>query len=268
MRITLFGPLQVHDGERRLRGSDLGGAKPRSVLELLLLARGRTVTKERLADAVWGATPPRDAASTLEHYVCVLRRRLFHDQATARRVLATEPGAYRFDTSMVELDLDVFDRLTRQAEYADDGKTRLLLSHAVDLADGDLLDDAPYAPWAAEERERYRAGVARAHLWLARDCLLLRNFVGSVRHAQESLRFAPYSEEAIRTLMVADHALGHSDLARAAHLRCRQLLAEHLGVDPTSETESVGAAIDCGMPALDLVDAFLSRTLGGTLAAA
>ncbi len=268
MRITLFGPLQVHHGERRLRGSHLGGAKPRSLLELLLLARGRTVTKERLADALWSTAPPRDTASTLEHYVCVLRRRLFDDQATARRVLATETGAYRFDTSMVELDVDVFDRLTRQAEIVDADRARLMLTQAVDLVQGDLLDDAPYAAWAADERERYRAGVARAHLWLARDCMVLRNFGGSVRHAEASLRVAPYSEEAYRTLMVADHALGHSDLARSAHLRCRQTLADHLGVDPTSETEAVGAAIDCGTPALDLVDAFVNRSIGGVLAAA
>ncbi len=268
MLITLFGPLQVHDGDRRLRGGDLGGAKPRAVLELLLLARGRTVSKERLADAVWGATPPRDAASTLEHHVCVLRRRLFRDQATARRVLATEPAAYRFDATMVDLDLDAFDRLTRQAEHADQGRTRLLLGQAADLAHSDLLDDAPYAPWAQDERERYRAGAARAHLWLARDCMMLHNFAGSVRHAEESLRFAPYSEEAFRTIMVADHALGHADLARRAHLRCRQTLGQHLGVDPTTETEAVGAAIDCGMPALDLVDAFVTRSLGVVLAAA
>jgi DNA-binding SARP family transcriptional activator len=268
MRIELFGPLQVHDGTRRLRGSDLGGAKPRSLLELLLLARGRTVSKERLAEWLWSTTPPRSAASALEHYVCVLRRRLFTDQDAARQVLATESGAYRFDTSMVDLDLDVFDRLVRQSEHSDDTRSRVLLTEAVEIARRDLLDDAPYAPWAIEERELYRSRVARAHLWLARDCMTQQHFIGSLRHAEDSLQFAPYSEEAFRTIMVADHALGHADLARRAHLRCRQTLAEHLGVDPTSETEAVGAAIDGGVPALELVDAFVRRSLSTVLAAA
>ncbi len=272
MRIELFGPLRVHDGARVLRGGDLGGAKPRSVLELLLLARGRTVSKERLAESLWHAEPPRNASSTLEHYVCVLRRRLFTDAAMAREVLATEAGAYRFDTSMVDLDLDRFDRLVRESERSDDGQSRALLGEAVELARLDLLDDAPYAPWAVEERELYRSRVARAHLWLARDCMAADQFIGSLRHAEEALRYAPYSEEAFRTIMVADHALGHADLARRAHLRCRQTLAEHLGVDPTSETEAVGAAIDGGVAAAELVAAFVSRSLGrlqgGVLAAA
>ena len=66
----------------------------------------------------------------------------------------------------------------------------------------------------------------------------------------------------------AVNALGHADLARAAHRRCRQVLADHLGVDPTSETEAVAAAIDAGMPADELVRAFLDRSLHGLLAAA
>ena len=268
MHIDLFGPLQLRDGAQRLRGADFGGAKPRSVLEVLLLARGRTVSKDRLAELLWNTAPPRNAASTLEHYICVLRRRLFADQATARRVLATEAGAYRFDNTMVELDIDVFDRLVRQSELSDAARSRTLLSEAVDIARLDLLDDAPYAPWATGERELYRSRVARAHVWLARDCMAQHNFIGSLRHAEDALQFAPYSEEAFRTIMVADHAMGHADLARRAHHRCRQILADHLGVDPTSETEAIGAAIDGGIPASELLDAFVHRSLVTTLTAA
>jgi DNA-binding SARP family transcriptional activator len=268
MHIELFGPLQVHDGARRLRGGDLGGAKPRSVLEVLLLARGRTVSKERLAELLWDTAPPRNAASTLEHYICLLRRRVFADQATARRVLATECGAYRFDTTMIDLDVDRFDRLVRQSERCDSAHARTLLTEAVDIARHDLLDDAPYAPWATGERELYRSRVARAHLWLARDYMAQHNFLGSLRHAEDALQFAPYSEEAFRTIMVADHAMGYADLARRAHLRCRQILAEHLGVDPTTETEAIGAAIDGGAPATELLDAFVHRSPLRTLTAA
>ena len=268
MNISLFGPLQCQDGERTLRASDLGGAKPRGLLELLLLARGRTMSKEQLAEALWADRPPQNVSGTLEHYVCVLRRKLFADQALAREVLATEPGAYRFDTTQVSLDLDEFDRLVRQAEHAEPARRRLLLSQAVDLARHDLLDDAPYAPWAVAERDRYRSHVTRAHLSIARDCLGVGQYDCAMRHGESALQFAPYSEEAFRTLMIADHALGHADLARAAHRRCRQVLADHLGVDPTSETEAVAAAIDAGMPADELVRAFLDRALHGMLVAA
>lgn len=268
MEITLFGPLTVRTTDEVLRGSDIGGPKPRGLLELLLLARGRTVSKEYLAECLWGEQQPRNVAGTLEQYVCVLRRRLFADQTLARRVLRTEPGAYRFDTSMAELDIDRFDRLERQIEIAQPGGRHQLLAEAAEIAQWDLLDDAPYAPWALAERERYRSRVARVHLALGRHCLAVGSFHGAVRHGEEALRFAPFSEEAFRTIMVADHALGLADLARRAHLRCRDVLGNELGVDPSSETEAVAAAIDSGLPAQELVRLFLGRGVMESLAAA
>ena len=268
MEITLFGPLKVRVGETTLRASDIGGAKPRGLLELLLLARGRTVSKEQLADALWGDQQPQNVAGTLEHYVCVLRRRLFADQALARRVLRTEPGAYRFDTSMVQLDLDRFDQLMMQAELADAARRPQLLAEAVGVAHHELLDDSPYASWVQQDRDLYRSRVARAHLALSRHHLAVGNHEGAVRHGEEALRFAPYSEEAFRVIMVADHAMGMSDLARHTHLRCRQVLGDVLGVDPATETETVASAIDAGVPATELVRAFLDRGLMTLLAAA
>jgi len=49
----LFGPIEVAAGERRLGPRDLGGPKATQVLELLLVARGHNVTKDRLADQLW-----------------------------------------------------------------------------------------------------------------------------------------------------------------------------------------------------------------------
>jgi hypothetical protein len=48
----ILGPVQaVRDG----RELGLGGPKPRAVLALLLVAAGRVVPAERLAEEVWGA---------------------------------------------------------------------------------------------------------------------------------------------------------------------------------------------------------------------
>lgn len=262
MNISLFGPLQVRNGDRTLRGGDFGGAKPRGLLELLLLARGRTVSKDALADALWGEQQPRNVPATLEHYVCVLRRTLFDDLGEAKRVLVTERCAYRLDAESVTLDLDTFDRLLLEAETAaDDGRRRELLREAVMLARSELLEDTPFATWALAERDRYRHQVARAHLWLARDAVIHGNFPAGVRHGEEALRFAPYSEEAVRAIMIADHALGHDDLARRTYLRCRDTLADELGVDPTSETVAAAAAIDAGVPVAELIEAFAARRL-------
>lgn len=254
MEISIFGYVSVRDAERKLGPGDFGGRKPKQLLELLLLARGRMVSKEALGEALWPTKAPKNVAGTLDTYVCVLRQHLFADRTTARRVLQTMPHAYRLVTEDLELDVDRFDALTRRSEVADCRRTRLqLLEEALALAVGDILEDEPYASWAEPDRVLYRERIGRARLAAARDALVEGEPAGALRHAEASLRAAPFSEGAFRVIMLANYALGHEDLAHGAFARCRDVLGRDLGVDPTTETGSLAAAIDAGAPVRELV---------------
>lgn len=252
----MFGYLSVRDGDRRLGPSDFGGRKPKQLLELLLLARGRLVSKEVLGEALWPANAPKNVAATLDTYVCVLRQHLFADRVTARRVLVTMPNAYRLIPDGLTLDVDRFDALTRRAERVGGRRERQkLLEEALSLVHGEILEDEPYAAWTEPDRILYRERVGRARLATARDALIGGESWSALRHAEATLQAAPFSEGAFRVIMLANHVLGHDDLAQAAFTRCRELLGGQLGVDPTSETAQLAAAIDSGTPASELVAA-------------
>ncbi len=49
--VGLFGPLSVEVDERRLGPRDFGGLKPKQVVEVLLVQRGRAVPKDEIAEA-------------------------------------------------------------------------------------------------------------------------------------------------------------------------------------------------------------------------
>jgi DNA-binding SARP family transcriptional activator len=255
MRVQTLGVLTVERGGMHLQGRDLGGAKRRAIFELLLLARGRPVSKDALASALWDgrSTPPREAFRTLEQYVCGLRSLLGTDRDHARALLVTGPNTYRLNFEHIDLDLDRFDRLMVDAECAPADERRQLLHQAVALAQGDLLEDSPYAPWAEDDRFRYRDRIARSHVWLAGDLLDHGDVRAALRHAEDAQRFAPYCEYAIRLQMVAYHALGLSDMARSAYRRCCVTLADSLGVDATSLTVDLAAAIDAGAPIAEVM---------------
>ena len=257
MDVSLLGPLVVTTGARCVRGRDLGGAKPRGLLELLLLARGKSVSKDALADALWGISPPNNVAGTIEQYVSLLRRRLFDEAALSKRAIVTEPQAYRVDIGEVRVDLDRFDSLILRAEHADVVTRRALLNDAVALAHGDLLEDAPYAPWAQWDRHVYRGRISRAHLALAHDSMMVSHYAVAVRHSEAALRFAPYSEQAFQAIMVANHALGHTDQARQTFARYREV-AESLEVDPTTETADIAAAISAGTRPSELIAKYIA----------
>ena len=57
--VRLFGPLSVDDGEGTLGPGDLGGVRPKQVLEILLTARGHLVPIDSLAESVWGRSGRR-----------------------------------------------------------------------------------------------------------------------------------------------------------------------------------------------------------------
>lgn len=253
----MFGPLLVRDGERVLGPRDLGGAKPRQVLELLLLARGHLVCTEMIATALWPeGEEPRHVVATLNTYVCVLRHSMFADQTQARRVIVTEPGAYRLALHEVSLDLDRFDDLLLRADRAPRQERLELLTAAVGLAGGPLLEHARYDEWVQEDRLVYEDRTTRAHLDLAIDWLAEGERTTSLRHAELALGRDRYSEEAYRLVMLANHGLGRHDAVRRALSRCRAVLDRDLGVGCGPETELMAAAIDSRTPEADILEAF------------
>src|SRR5918996_1730228 len=140
LAVQLFGPISVTVGDTRLGPRDFGGVKPKQIFEVLLAARGRSVSKDRLADLLWGESLPRNVSGTLETYVSVLRRRIEPNKGRGASILVTEPGAYRLDTDLASIDIDEFDDLVQRAARTDGGNGRRLLEQALMLVRGDVLE--------------------------------------------------------------------------------------------------------------------------------
>lgn len=253
--VSLFGQLSVRSANRLLGPSSFPGVKPKALLEILLLARGRSVSKESLADALWPENRPKNVAATLETYVSLIRSRMFEDRLQARRVIVTSSGAYRVDTTHIDLDVTRFDELLDRAEQVPPQQRRALWVEAVGLAVGALLEDEPHAGWAAATRELYQTRVLRTHLLIAEEALTTEEPMLALRHGEAALLVNPVAEEAHRMVMLANHALGYGEAARQAFLRCRDVLDQELDVDPTSDTTELAAAIDAGVPAAGLIEA-------------
>src|SRR5437763_13532780 len=123
MYIRLFGSLEIEDGQRWVRPDDLGGRKPKQLLEILLTERrGRIVSKDRIVDLLWPDELPQNAAATLDTYVSVLRRHLEPTIVRARdsRYIRRAHPGYLFDASEVEIDVERFQALIVEGHHARD----------------------------------------------------------------------------------------------------------------------------------------------------
>ena len=73
LRIDVLGPVEAWVNGRQVA---LGGQRPRALLAVLALMRGRVVSSERLIDELWGEDPPARARDSLQMHVSRLRKAL------------------------------------------------------------------------------------------------------------------------------------------------------------------------------------------------
>jgi len=247
IHVTLFGSTTVVDGACSTPVSDLGGVKPRQILEILALSPGTPVTKDRLADLLWEGAPPKSFVGTLESYVCVLRRKLGLDPGR-RSPLATTSNGYLLDPAAVVVDLAEFRRLTALAAKARPAEGLRLAQRAVDLLSGELLANETYPAWACSERKVFKQDAVEACGRAALNALAVADFDAAVQMARLAIGFDPLAEDAWQHLMSALSASGRGSQAIRAYFDLRKVMVAELGIEPGQVTRSMYLEILCEGP--------------------
>ena len=229
--IQILGSLRVCRGGVILHAHDLGGPKPRQILEILLLQLGTPVSKEHLIDLLWGGNPPAEAQPTLESYVCVLRRHL-QPGAGKTGPLQTVNGGYVMAKALVDLDLDRFDALLRLAQHSRAADALPWLSEALELAAGPLLGSELLPAWAADERSRHAARVTEARILAAESATALFRPGEAVGWAAQAADGDPLNQRAWTALVLGLELAGRPTDGLAAFDRCRRILNRELGCAP------------------------------------
>ncbi|WP_084557656.1 BTAD domain-containing putative transcriptional regulator [Hamadaea tsunoensis] len=216
VRIGVLGPLTVVASGLP---ADPGPPAQRTVLGLLALRAGETVSRDEIVDVVWGDDPPRTAVGQVQTAVSRLRR-LLEEDGTVR--LHTAPHGYRLALGPDEVDSAEF------AALLDAGRTEAALR----CWRGLVLADAParlrtHPAALALARQRITAALAYAASGgPAVD--LLRELA-----AQEPLHEPLHA----RLVLVLARA-GDRAAALQAHAEITDRLADELGVLPGDELRS------------------------------
>jgi DNA-binding SARP family transcriptional activator len=253
MQFRLLGPLEVWDGDERI---DLGGAKQRALLALLLLNANRIVRRTQVVDWLWDMQPPRTAGDLVLEYVSRLRRALRRctGEPYAQR-LRTQPSGYVLQVEPGELDLECFERLVDQAQQAmAAGELELVagrLRQALGLWSGSALANLPLSIAVHTESVR----LEEARLVVLEERLEVDLRLG--RHAQlvgelEALVAAHPDRECLRRqLMLALYRSGRKAQALTVYRNTRKLLVEELGLEPSPALQQLERAILRADPALE-----------------
>lgn len=231
MQFEILGPMRVTVSGQPVR---IGSARQRAVLAVLLLSAGRSVSVERLIDAVWGAQPADSALNLVRTYVWRLRSLLTEDGESR---LTTEPSGYLLRVRPGELDLSEFERQAADGRAAaargNEAAAAVHLRAALDLWRGEPLEDVTLhgADLAAETLRLTEARVAALEERIEADLALGRHedLIGELmqRAAQDPLR-----ERIAGSLMLACYRAGRQADALRAYQSLRTTLVEELGLEP------------------------------------
>jgi DNA-binding SARP family transcriptional activator len=153
MEFRILGPLEVTAGGQPL---EVGGARARAVLAMLIVHANRVVPADRLAEELWPGQPPGKAAASLQVRLSELRK-AFRSAGEADR-LVTRPPGYLLRVAPGELDAARFAALAAQAGAAlaagDPSAAAGQLDEALALWHGDALAGLDAAPFARAEAGR------------------------------------------------------------------------------------------------------------------
>lgn len=251
VQVRVLGGLrvQVSPGEGPVH---LGGPRQRSVLAMLLTARGNIVSVDRLVDGVWNGRPPRSPVGTLQSYVSHLRRTLEPQRSprSPATVLRSEAPGYAIRLPVERVDAWHFEALIESAStFSDPAVVSAELRRALSLWHGDAYAEFADHSWATAEIAHLMGLRAVAIERLCRALLAEGRPEEAVLQAERLLHADPLREEAWRLSALSLYAAGRQADALAALRRARTRLRADVGLDPhptllSLEADILGRRVD------------------------
>ena len=251
MNFRILGRLEVEDNGRAV---NLGGARQRALLAILLLHRGHVVSVDRLIDDLYGARPPATAGKSLQAHISRLRKALGSDKC-----LHTKAGGYVLELVESEVDADRFDRLLEEGRNAlsrgDAESAAQSLEDALALWRGSPFADIAYQDFAQSEVARLEELRLVAVEELVEAGLVLGQHAELVGELEGLVQEYPLREQLCCQLMLALYRSGRQAEALNAYQDARRTLVDELGIEPGRSLRELHQAILQQDAALDLAAA-------------
>ncbi|MFC4012022.1 BTAD domain-containing putative transcriptional regulator [Nonomuraea purpurea] len=232
---------------------DVKGPRHRAVLARLIVARRRVVPVSRLVADLWEDDPPEGAVGALRTFVAALRRALEPDRPprTTPRLLVTEGPGYALRAEPDAVDAWRFERAVAAAATQPPERAIKRLEEALGWWRGPAYADFAHRSWARAERSRLAELRLRAVEQQAEARLAIGLAAEAVPDLDAHVAEHPWREDAWRLLALALYRTGRQGDALAVLRRARDLLVEHLGVDPGPRLRGLESDILHHAPHLD-----------------
>ncbi len=231
MEFRALGPIELWSAGQQ---QDLGSARARGVLAILMLTPRTIVPADALIDRLWDTRPPPKARESLSVYVTRLRASLRQAAGDGIRLVGRARG-YVLDVDPESVDLHQFRRLRRQAEAliasGDYGHAAAMLHEADGLWRGQALAGIR-GDWVARMRDSLEEERRAAILQRVECELELGRHADLIGELRQLLAQYPLDETFTAHQMAALYWNGRPGDALSLYRETRGRLIDEQGTEP------------------------------------
>lgn len=219
------------------------GHQGRLVFAYLVTERSRPVARAELVDLLWPSGPTAAWETALSALVSKLRTLFARVGLDNPDTLSSAAGCYE-----LRLRGDVWLDLEAAAEAIHEAETALKRADPRGAygpsAVAHHIARRPFFPgdastWTETRRAKLQSILIRALECRAEVYTWNNEHALAFEAARDVVTLEPFRETGYQLLMRAHAAAGNAAEALRAYERCRQLLADELGVDPSPQTKAV-----------------------------
>lgn len=275
VKARTFGRFELAKDGKPVQFSGKVQRKPLDLLKVLIAFGGRDVSEERIIDALWPEAPGDLAHKSFEMTLQRLRRLIGID-----KVLRLQDGLLTLDDRLCWVDTWAFERMFERLEFGgseepglpspcpltakkgdkarrksasiQSWKTSILgnpqsaMEHrekVISLYRGHFLPADSRQPWSVITRERLRSKFLHLVTKTGEQYEQDGEWKKAVVCFEQGLEKDAVCEEFYQHLMLCHNALGHRAEAVNTYQRCRAVLRDRLGLDPSSRTEELHSSV-------------------------
>ncbi|MGQ4358411.1 BTAD domain-containing putative transcriptional regulator [Streptomyces sp. SAS_272] len=255
VEFELLGTVEARADGRVI---DLGHARQRCVLAVLLADANRVVSVDRLVERVWADRHPQRVRNTLYGYLSRLRRALAVSEGVD---IVRRSGGYVLDVEASAVDLHRFRDVAARAREAvrneQDEQAATLFGQALGLWRGAACAglDTPWINALRDAVEQERTAAELDHTDVRLRC---GHHTGLPAELSPRVEAHPLDERLAGQYILALYRCGRPADALNHYERTRLLLAEELGCDPSLPLKRLHQQILACDPALNVQAARLA----------
>lgn len=243
VEFRVLGPVQALQEGTPL---PLGGPKQRTVLALLIAARGKPVSTDALLANLYGEDATPKARRTLQTFVSNLRN------VVGERLTRVGDG-YLLEADQVDAeDFETLYRQSREEMETETSRAAETLRQALEMWFGHAYSDVEMRATLSVETSRLgemRLNALESRIEADLALGLHADLVGELEALAEEY---PLRETIRSHHMLALYRSGRQGEAVRAFGRTRTLLAEEMGIDPSPELQALEEAILTQDPGLEI----------------